>query len=411
VLKLVIDQPLGASPRFFFAEPGASARRLIDVIQHEWRRAHSLKALTLANIPIEVLVVDDSAIVRGLLTRALESDPGIKIVGSAMHGEAALRFLRDKSANVVLLDVEMPVMGGLEALEKIQALHPDVHVIMVSSLTISGAEISLKAMRLGAVGCIAKPEARNASEAVEVVAKDLVPLVLSLKKRPTGSSTVAPVTPRSMPATVAPMPPSRPRFGQATELLVVGSSTGGPRALEVFVKGLPHDFDLPICVVQHMPAFFTPMLAKHLGDDSGRPTCEAKPNMVIQPGHIYVAPGDYHFTVARRDRKLVAQLNQDPPEHFCRPSVNPLFRSAAACCGGGLIAAMFTGMGEDGLEGTGDIHRAGGHVIAQDEATSVVWGMPGAITRAGFVHQVLPLNDIASAVGRAVRRTPQGALR
>ena len=365
----------------------------------------------MANAPIEVLIVDDSAIVRGLVTRALESDPGIKVMGSAMHGEAALRFLRDKSPDVVLLDVEMPVMGGLETLERILALRPDMHVIMVSSLTISGAEISLKAMRLGAVGCIAKPEARSASEAVAIVAKELVPLVLSLKKRRVAPAIVAPTAPRVMPSLAAPMPPSRPRFAQATEILVVGSSTGGPRALEVFVKNLPHDFELPICIVQHMPAFFTPMLAKHLGDDSGRPACEAKPDMVIENGHIYVAPGDYHFTLMRRDRRLVAQINQDPPEHFCRPSVNPLFRSAAACCGGGLIAVMFTGMGDDGLEGTGDVHRAGGHVIAQDEATSVVWGMPGAITRAGLVHQVLPLDEIAGAVGRAVRRIPQGALR
>lgn len=329
-----------------------------------------------------------------------------------MHGEAALRFLSKSPVDVVLLDVEMPVMGGLETLEKIQAQHVGTNVIMVSSLTVSGAETTLKALRLGAVGCIAKPEARSASEAVAMVAKELVPMVRNLKRKVSVAAVGSPTALRSTPSLAAPpMPPSRPRFAQPTELLVIGSSTGGPRALEQFVKGLPHDFDLPICIVQHMPAFFTPMLAKHLGEDSGRPSHEVKQDMEIEAGHIYVAPGDFHFTLMRCDRSLVASLNQAPPEHFCRPSVNPLFRSAAQRCGGGLIAVMLTGMGDDGLEGTADIHKAGGHIIAQDEATSVVWGMPGAITRAGLVHQVLPLSEIPGAVSRAVRRPVAGAMR
>ncbi len=360
---------------------------------------------------VQVIVVDDSAIISGLMTRALESDPAIKVAGSAMHGEAALKLLQRTPVDVVLLDVEMPVMGGIETLAQIQAQHPGVNVIMVSSLTFSGAETTMKALRLGAVGCIAKPEARSASEAVAIISKELVPIVRGLKRKLPAPATASASAIRPMPSLAAPMPPSRPRFAQPTELLVVGSSTGGPRALEEFVKGLPHDFDLPICIVQHMPAFFTPMLAKHLGDDSGRPSCEAKQDMEIEPGHIYVAPGDYHFSLIRCDRTLVAKLTQEPAEHFCRPSVNPLFRSAALRCGGGVIAVMLTGMGDDGLEGTADIHKAGGHIIAQDEATSIVWGMPGAITRAGLVHQVLPLSEIAGAVGRAVRRPVAGAMR
>ncbi len=357
--------------------------------------------------PIRVLVVDDSAIVRGLLTRALESDPAIKVVGTAMHGEQGLRWLKKHQADVVLLDVEMPVLNGLETLQRIQQEHPKLYVIMVSSLTYSGAETTMKALRLGAVGCVAKPDANSISEAVAIVARELVPLVRGLnvqREQPTPSA-VKPA-PR-----VSPLPPRRPRLIQPTELLVIGSSTGGPRALEQLVKGLPADFDLPICIAQHMPPFFTPMLAKHLAVDSGRRTYEAQSDMLIEPGCIYVAPGDFHFTVVRQNRSLIAKLNQDAPEHFCRPSVNPLFRSAAQCCGSGLIAVMLTGMGDDGLEGTADIFRAGGLVIAQDEATSVVWGMPGAISRAGLVHQLLPMPEIAPAIGRAVQRTHQGVLR
>lgn len=358
---------------------------------------------------IQVLVVDDSAIVRGLLTRALESDPGIKVAGTAMHGEAALHWLRDHRADVVILDVEMPVLNGLETLRQIQANHPGQFVIMVSSQTYSGAETTLKALRLGAVGCVAKPEARCISEAIAMVAQELVPLVrgLTTRRAEPANKTEAPlaVTRRPVLAT------KRPRLAQPTELVVVGSSTGGPRALEQFLKGLPHDFNLPICIAQHMPPFFTPMLAKHLEADSGRHACEAQTNMLIEPGCIYIAPGDFHFTLARKPRGIVAMLNQDPPEHFCRPSVNPLFRSAVQCCGGGLVAVMLTGMGDDGVEATADIHRAGGHIIAQDEETSVVWGMPGAIVRAGLVHQLLPIQDIGAAVGRAVVRSPQGVLR
>lgn len=359
--------------------------------------------------PIQVLIVDDSAIIRGLLTRALETDPEIQVVGSAMHGEAALKALSKTPANVVLLDVEMPVMDGLTALEQIQALFPQTHVIMISSLTRSGAETTMKALRLGAVGCIAKPEARSASEAVAIIAKELVPLVTSLKPKVSGGSKLAGAV-APVPVARPPMPPSRPRFGAPPELVVIGSSTGGPRALEQVVKSLPHDFTLPICIVQHMPAYFTPMLAKHLEADSGRPTCEARPDMPIENGRIYVAPGDYHFSLIRCDRVLVAKLDQAPSEHFCRPSVNPLFRSAASRCGSSVVAVMLTGMGDDGLEGTADIHKAGGFVIAQDEESSVVWGMPGAIVRAGLVHQILPLSEIAGAIGRAARRSTQGVL-
>lgn len=368
-----------------------------------------MKVHPVSDAPIQVLVVDDSAIVRGLLTRALESDSNIKVAGSAMHGEAALAWMRKYHADVVLLDVEMPVLNGFETLRQIQIEHPGKFVIMVSGLTYSGAKTTLQALRLGAVGCVAKPEARSVAEAVALVARELVPMVRGLVPRRVDSETKTVI---SKPVTRKPvLLKKRSRLAQSIELVVVGCSTGGPRALERFVKDLPHDFDLPICIVQHMPPFFTPMLAKHLEADSGRRACEAQTDMLIEPRRIYVAPGDFHFTLALEPQGLVAKLNQDPPEHFCRPSVNPLFRSAAHCCGGGLIAVMLTGMGNDGVEATADIHRAGGHIIAQDEATSVVWGMPGAIARAGLVHQLLPIQQIGAAVGNAVRKAPQGVLK
>lgn len=341
---------------------------------------------------IRVLVVDDSAVVRGLLTRALESDPEIVVAGTAMHGELALAYLKRHTADVVVMDVEMPVMDGLTTLRHLQKEFPRVRVIMASSLTKKGAQTTVEALSLGAAGCIAKPEARNTAESIDELVRELVPLVKALGN----ANLTAPAVSFHRP--VAPMKPSRPAV--PPQIVVIGSSTGGPNALHEVLTMLPKDFPLPIVIVQHMPPMFTPMLAKHLEKDTGRPCAEAVDGQPIERGRTYVAPGNFHVVVEKRGDRMITLLNQNPQEHYCRPSVNPLFRSVADWYGKTAVSVMLTGMGDDGIEGTRAIHERGGYVIAQDEATSVVWGMPGAVVRENLAHEVLPLSAIARAIQR-----------
>lgn len=351
----------------------------------------------MSGVPIRVLIVDDSAIVRGLLAMALETDPQIKLAGTVMHGQAALGLLQKVPVDVVVLDVEMPVMDGLTALVHIQKDHPSVKVVMMSSLTHGGADTTVKALALGAAGCIAKPTGASVSDSVAQVARELVPLIKALgaanrpklpavlQQRLTISA--GPTRPRR----IAAMPPN---------LLVIGSSTGGPQALREVLTGLPIDFPLPILLVQHMPSNFTPLLARHLARDTGRPCAEGIDGEEIEPGRTYVAPGDFHMEIVQRGDRMCLALRRGAPEHYCRPSVNPLFRTAAEWYGSGVLAVMLTGMGEDGIEGTRDVVARGGMVFAQDEATSVVWGMPGAVVRAGLAHEVLPLKSVAPSILR-----------
>lgn len=351
---------------------------------------------------IRVLVVDDSAVVRGLLARAVQQDPALQLVGTAMHGEAALSQLRRTPTDVVVLDVEMPVMDGITTLQRIQVEFPRVRVIMASALTSEGADITCRALALGAAGCIAKPVTSNLSDSIDQLTRELVPLIKALKP----VSPAAPLSTAVPQITGAPPESPRPRNGRSPShipprVLVIGSSTGGPQALRGVLTALPTDFPLPILIVQHMPPLFTPMLAKHLGIDTRRPCQEGANLQPVLSGHTYVAPGDYHMELMRRDNELVTRLTQAAPEHYCRPSVNPLFRSAAAVYGSAVLAVMLTGMGEDGLEGSRTIVEAGGRLIAQDEATSVVWGMPGAVVRAGLAHEVLPLAQIGPRILRA----------
>ncbi len=345
---------------------------------------------------IRVLIVDDSAVVRGLLAKALETDPQIKLAGTAMHGQSALATLKSTPVDVVVLDVEMPVMDGLTALTHIQRDYPAVQVIMASSLTYNGAETTVKALELGAAGCIAKPTSTSMSESIAKVSAELVPLVKALAVKQ--KKAIPAAVQQRMTSSFAPAPRRTSHF--PPKLLVIGTSTGGPQALRTVLTGLPPDFPLPILLVQHMPPTFTPMLARHLAQDTGRPCGEAIHGEPIEPGRTYVAPGDYHMEVVKRGDRMGLDLHQGPPEHYCRPSVNPLFRTAADWYGPGVLAVMLTGMGEDGLEGTQTVVARGGMVIAQDEASSVVWGMPGAVVRAGLAHEVMPLPAIAAAILR-----------
>lgn len=344
---------------------------------------------------IQVLVVDDSAVVRGLLVRTLETDPQIAIAGTAMHGEAALRILRSKPVDVVMLDVEMPVMDGMTALPQILREFPETRVIMVSALTSEGAETTVRALALGAAGCIAKPMAQSVHEGIDHLAKDLLPLVKALAGADapaghTGANRV-PAAARS----------ARLRATIPPEVIVIGSSTGGPNALSKLLSDLPAGFQVPIFIAQHMPPTFTPMLARHLEKDGRRPCHEGVHGEAIGRAQTYLAPGDFHMQLERNGRQVITTLNRDPAEHFCRPSVNPLFRSAVNCYGNRVLGVMLTGMGDDGIEGTRQLVASGGQMIAQDEASSVVWGMPGAVVREGLADAVLPLSQIAAAICQA----------
>lgn len=344
--------------------------------------------------PIRVVVVDDSVVVRGLLAKSVELDPALQLVGTAMHGEAALSLLKRSPADVVVLDVEMPVLDGIATLQRIQAEHPQTRVIMASALTQEGADVTCRALSLGAAGCIAKPVSSSISGSMDQLARELLPLIHAVggARRSSSHTPLSTAPPSNLAARRR--SPATPDF----QAIAIGTSTGGPQALKSLLSSLPSDFPLPIFIVQHMPPMFTPMLAKHLASDTRRPCREAVDMETIEPGRMYVAPGDFHLELERSEQKVRVRLNQNPQENFFRPSVNPLFRSAARCYGPQLLAVMLTGMGDDGCAGTRAVVDLGGHVIAQDEATSVVWGMPGAVVRAGLAHEVLPLDQIGPRI-------------
>jgi two-component system chemotaxis response regulator CheB len=373
------------------------------------------------------MVVDDSAVVRGLETRMLESDPAIKVVASVGNGQAAVQALDRHEIDVIVLDIEMPVMDGLTALPKILEKAPKVKVIMSSTLTQKNAEVSLKALELGATDYIPKPSssreltggsdfkaelvekvkalgaaARRASGGVRRTPPPAAGGISAFTRRP-GTDTARPATAAAEPKSGSSLFPAAPKVvlrqagTEKPDILCIGSSTGGPQALFTLLGGLKKAGGItqPILITQHMPATFTTILAEHISRLSGFPAKEAQTGDVLEGGKVYVAPGDYHMLVEVRNGSKVLRLDQGPAENFCRPSVDPMFRSIAKAYGRKVLACVLTGMGSDGAKGGKVIVEAGGTVIAQDEATSVVWGMPGATAHAGVCSAILPLNDIA----------------
>lgn len=343
---------------------------------------------------IRVMVVDDSAVVRGLVSRQLNAETGVCVVATAANGELALAELARREIDVVVLDIEMPVMDGLTALQQIVALYPAVRVVMASTLTRRNAEISMKALHLGASDYVAKPE--SGLGAAEAFRREL-----SAKVRALGSNRLAalarPVPVRStVAASPFPARAPRPRPG----VILIGSSTGGPPALLKLFEALRGAVEQPILLVQHMPPTFTALLAEQLARAGERPCAEAVDGERIKPGHCYVAPGGWHMTVDRDGATPVLRLNQDPPENFCRPAVDPLFRTAVRVYGSGCLGVILTGMGSDGALGCEILANAGGAFIVQDEASSVVWGMPGAAAATGLAAGVMPLDQIAPWVRR-----------
>ncbi len=352
---------------------------------------------------INILVVDDSAIARGFITRWLESEADLRVVATASSGESALALLRLNQIDVVILDIEMPGMDGISALPKILQLSPHSQVIMASTLTLRNAEISLRALELGAADYVAKPRSSLSADAGTSFRNELIAKVKSLGERayrlryPDSGCLVQSQSGRKASISAAPVISLRKMAAVTPKVLAIGSSTGGPQALFALMAKLNLELPVPIVITQHMPATFTVILAQHIERLTGFRAQEAAQNMPMQAGRAYVAPGDKHFEFSS-GTPMQASITDDPPVNFCRPAVDPMFRSLVKLHGNAVLGVVLTGMGRDGALGAADIVAAGGNVFSQDEDSCVVWGMPRAVAQAGLSCFIGPLDKLAAQI-------------
>lgn len=404
---------------------------------------------------IRVMLVDDSAVIRHLLNDVLASDPQLEVVGSAQNGQIALEKLSTLNPDIVILDVEMPVMDGLDTLAAIRKRLPKLPIIMFSSITERGAAVTLEALGRGANDYVTKPaNTGNMDASLQRVREELIPRIkvfcrhllsgavapaprpqtngleslvrprAALEPRP-GSTRSEPLTrppltdPARLSTTPYPEPTTRPSLPEPVatpaanrsamrtsriDIVVIGVSTGGPNALAELLPRIPKTFPVPVVIVQHMPPIFTKLLAERLAKEASLPVAEAADGEMLLPGQIRIAPGGSHLVLDRQGPQMVKlQLNQDPPENSCRPAVDVLFRSAVTTYKGNILAVVLTGMGSDGLRGCETIRNAGGYVLVQDEASSVVWGMPGYVARAGLADAQIPIDKMAGEIISRVR--------
>lgn len=410
--------------------------------------------------PIRILVVDDSAVIRGIYSRSIEKEPDLELIASVGDGLQAIEAVKKHHPEVVILDIEMPRMDGMTALPKMLEADPKIQVIMASTLTLENAAISMKALEIGAKEYVSKPTSASKIITADTFRHELLDKVraLGLERRrrhgaPAGSSpaggtasstgTAAPgkafaaerkTTParpaaRSTPAferRPAVEPKSQAAMGRSgpltrpadkpvvtrtmpagtfvPDVVAIGSSTGGPQALFKVLEKLPV-FNKPVLITQHMPPTFTTILAEHISRVSGWTCTEGKDGEAIKPSQIYLAPGDHHMLVAVRGGQKILKITQDPPENFCRPAVDPMLRSIVDAYGKKVLAIILTGMGQDGKRGCEKVADAGGMVVAQDQPTSVVWGMPGAVAQAGLAHHILPITEIGPMLKKQVMRS------
>ncbi|MCW2856950.1 MAG: chemotaxis protein CheY [Marmoricola sp.] len=345
---------------------------------------------------IRVLVVDDSALVRRLVTTSLALDPGIEVVGTASNGRDAITMVDELAPDAVTLDIEMPILDGLGALDAIRRRHPRLPVIMFSTLTEKGATKTLEALSLGASDFVTKPSnTTSMAESMASVREQLIPKVKALVgahrlvARNPGTVTGAERRAAREPVPLA------PAVTKPAEVLLIGCSTGGPDALSRVLEQLPGTLPVPVLVVQHMPPLFTTMFAERLDRISALTVREAVADEVPRAGEVLIAPGGFHLRVRWSAGLVRTELDDGPQENFCRPAVDALFRSAADAYDGAATAVILTGMGQDGLIGCQLLSARGARIVVQDEASSVVWGMPGAVATAGLAHDVLPLEEIA----------------
>lgn len=375
-----------------------------------------------STVPVRVMVVDDSVVARGFYKRWLDSEPDLEFAASFRSGREAVDHVERINPDIVVLDIEMPDLDGISALPLLLEKKPGLSVIMASTLTRRNAEITLKALSLGALDCIPKPDANNSTNTVDF-RRELIEKVRGLGRRnkrqrrplpapvapadkeksaarePRGAAAAPATRPQVHIHVAAPCTRSLPRV--APRAIVIGSSTGGPQALTQVISGLGDVFSrVPVLITQHMPPTFTTILAEHLSRAAGRPVHEARDGEPVVAGSVYVAPGGLHMRVKKRDQGIAIALDDGPQVHFCRPAVDPLFSSAASVWGSHVMGVILTGMGSDGTDGAAEIVKAGGSIIAQDEATSVVWGMPGSVAEAGLCAALLPVQDIAPRIVR-----------
>jgi len=339
--------------------------------------------------PLRVLVVDDAVTVRRLVRDAFAGDPQLEVAGEARTGREALDRIGVLRPDAVVLDLEMPVMNGLDTLVALRRDHPRLPVIVFSAATRHGASATIEALWLGANDCVAKTSTGGTRAAIRLIRSELAPRIKALCARARPAA----------PAAIEPARRVRPRPPEPVELIAIGASTGGPAAVAVLLGQLPAEC-APVLVVQHMPAAFTAFLAEGLGRRTELNVREARDGVEPAPGRVYLAPGDVHMTVERNRGRVRIRLVSGPREHACRPALDALLRGVAKAYGARALAVVLTGMGRDGLDGCARLRDAGGRVLVQDEASSIVWGMPGVVWRAGHADAALPPAELAHEIRR-----------
>ena len=354
------------------------------------------------------MIVDDAVVIRKALTDALARDPDLEVVGTASNGRLALAKLQTLCPDVILLDIEMPEMSGLEALPEIRKLLPGIPIIMFITLTERGAEATLDALSLGATDYVTKPSNMDIASFSEGIIREIIPRIKSLchinRAEPMPTSGLARPILKDQPGEIR----FRAPFARIARpgIIAIGVSTGGPDALAKILPALPAGFPLPVVVAQHMPPIFTALLAKRLSTKCSLPVLECQPGALLESGCVWIAPGDHHMVVKEEGGLIRLHTHQGPRENFCRPSVDVLFRSVAETFGANSLGVILTGMGQDGLKGCEALCEENAPIIVQDEASSVVWGMPGFVARAGLAEKILPLDQIGSEIVRRASLQP-----
>lgn len=346
----------------------------------------------------KVLIVDDSALIRQMLTEILNGAPGIEVVGAAPDPYAAREKIKKLNPDVLTLDVEMPRMDGITFLSNLMRLRP-MPVVMISTLTEQGADVTLRALELGAVDFISKPrlDVTHALQeySEEIITKVKTAALARVKPLERHASTSTPATEKHTTDAILTSSTGKRHFHTTDKIIGIGASTGGTEAIKVVLRGLAPDMP-GIVITQHIPAAFSAPFAARVNDQSQMTVVEAKDNQQVLPGHAYIAPGNRHLLVKRDGARYICRLNDGPPVNRHKPSVDVMFRSLAQNAGPNTIAVMLTGMGDDGAAGMGEMKEAGATTLAQDEKSSVVWGMPGEVVKRGFADEVLTLMKISS---------------
>lgn len=359
------------------------------------------------NAPIRVMITDDSAVVRGLISRWLMEVDGFEIVAKATDGIQAVKLAGEHQPDVVILDVEMPRLDGLQALPQILKAAPKTKVVMASTLTHRNADITLRALSNGAADYLPKPESNSLNSSTDF-RPDLIAKVRALGEAGRAVRNRAAISAPPARAIAAKVRPNVTAPRQPIAAVFIGASTGGPQALREVIGAIAPKIKIPILITQHMPKAFTTVLAEHLSKTARRTVVEGRDGMPLKANGIYLAPGDFHMTVRRSGASIVLGLDQRPQENYCRPAVDPMFRSAASVYGNAALGVVLTGMGHDGCSGAEDLIKTGAQIIAQDEASSVVWGMPGAVAEAGLATTIKPLNQIARTIVQTIDKEARG---